>query len=95
MILKRKIELGSLGILLAVLSICYTVYSSKSESARDHDLSSFEMEWKAEEQAWFDSTMVQAARNDSLLHQVLDSLEAIGTRTHHHPRGEDENERPK
>ena len=59
------------GVALSFLGSILALHLSAAADKRQTELINFERQWKVEEREWFDSTMVQASRNDSLLYDVI------------------------
>lgn len=65
------------GVALSFLGSILALHLSAAADKRQTELINFERQWKVEEREWFDSTMVQASRNDSLLYDVIKKVSAI------------------
>ena len=68
------------GACLSLAGIALALYLSGQADRRQTELIEHERQWRAEDRIWEDSTNVQAARNDSLLMAVMDSLRAMHRR---------------
>lgn len=64
-----------IGVSLSLIGMALALHLSSEADRRQTELIEFERQWQQKDRLWMDSTNVQAARNDSLLKDIIGRLE--------------------